>query len=137
MIVQPYQLYVERRDATRNMARYYALSIEPDLFGEVCLRRRWGRIGSTGQAKTHSFDDEKDAVALLLEILRQKQKRGYRPRGATAERRRLAIRDAGCLVHKTPAPRIDQADADLFANNWVGATAEPGSNIRHGAKEDR
>ncbi len=83
MIVQPYQLYVERRDAARNMARYYAMSIEPNLFGEICLLRQWGRIGSTGQAKTHSFDGEKEAVALFLEILRQKRKRGYRLRRAT------------------------------------------------------
>jgi predicted DNA-binding WGR domain protein len=49
MIAQPYQLYVERKDPTKNMARYYAMSIEPTLFGQACLVRRWGRIGVRGQ----------------------------------------------------------------------------------------
>ncbi|MDK1492859.1 WGR domain-containing protein [Sinorhizobium sp. 7-81] len=80
MIAQPYQLYVERTDPSRNMARYYAMSIEPTLFGDACLTRRWGRIGSTGQQKTHHFDREEDAVRLFLDLLRQKRKRGYLPR---------------------------------------------------------
>ncbi len=78
MIAQPYQLYVERRDLARNMARYYMLSIEPTLFGEVCLTRRWGRIGARGQAKYQSFEREQDAVQLFLGLLRSKRKRGYR-----------------------------------------------------------
>jgi len=35
MLTQPYQLYVERIDKARNMARYYAMAIEPGLFGET------------------------------------------------------------------------------------------------------
>lgn len=31
MIAQPYHLYVERTDVAKNMARYYAMSIEPNL----------------------------------------------------------------------------------------------------------
>jgi predicted DNA-binding WGR domain protein len=80
MVAQPYQLYVERTDATKNMARYYAMSIEPTLFGEACLIRRWGRIGAGGQRKVHHFTREEDAVALFLELLRRKRSRGYRPK---------------------------------------------------------
>lgn len=40
MLCQPYQLYIERTDATKNMARFYALRIEPTLFGTPCLTRR-------------------------------------------------------------------------------------------------
>jgi len=50
MISQPYQLYVERSDALKNMARYYAMDISATLFGQACLTRRWGRIGSRGQS---------------------------------------------------------------------------------------
>lgn len=82
MIVQNYRLYLERRDAGRNMARFYALSIEETLFGQTCLVRRWGRIGTTGRMVQHSFDGEGDAVGLFLELLRAKQRRGYRPRAA-------------------------------------------------------
>lgn len=77
MLIQPYHLYVERTDATKNMARFYALSIEPTLFGTPCLMRRWGRIGSGGQTMVHHFDREEDAVSMFLALLRAKRSRGY------------------------------------------------------------
>lgn len=80
MIAQPYQLYVERRDPRRNMARFYSLSIEETLFGEARLVRRWGRIGTTGRTVQHSFNTESEAVCLFLELLRAKRRRGYQPR---------------------------------------------------------
>jgi len=82
MIAQPYHLYIERRDAGRNMARFYALSIEQTLFGQPCLIRRWGRIGTEGRMVQHSFDREEEAVDLFLDLLRTKKRRGYRPRSA-------------------------------------------------------
>ncbi len=78
MLSQPYQLYVERTDEARNMARFYAMTIEPNLFGEVCLVRRWGRIGAQGQMKVQHFARERDAVAAFLDLLRRKRSRGYR-----------------------------------------------------------
>lgn len=78
MLTQPYQLYVERTDEARNMARFYAMTIEPNLFGEVCLTRRWGRIGAQGQMKTQHFASEQDAVTTFLDLLRRKRSRGYR-----------------------------------------------------------
>jgi predicted DNA-binding WGR domain protein len=80
MISQPYHLYVERSDVSKNMARYYAMSIEPNLFGDICLLRKWGRIGAKGQMMVHHFGREEEAVRLFLDLLRQKRKRGYRPR---------------------------------------------------------
>jgi predicted DNA-binding WGR domain protein len=88
MIAQQYRLYIERRDPDRNMARFYALSIEETLFGQACLVRRWGRIGTHGRTVQHSFDDEREAVSLFLDLLRTKRVRGYGPgsisRGANA-----------------------------------------------------
>jgi len=80
MIAQPYHLYVERSNPTKNMSRFYALSIEETLFGQVCLVRRWGRIGTQGRTVQHSFDAERDAVSLFLDLLRTKRMRGYQPR---------------------------------------------------------
>ncbi|MFJ1311380.1 WGR domain-containing protein [Agrobacterium sp. P15N1-A] len=77
MLAQHYQLYIERTDPTRNMARYYALSIETTLFGTFCLTRRWGRIGSSGQSIEHHFDGEMEAVAMFLDLLCRKRARGY------------------------------------------------------------
>ncbi|MBY4615420.1 MULTISPECIES: WGR domain-containing protein [Rhizobium] len=78
MTVQPYRLYIERIDPSKNMARFYALSIEPNLFGGTSLVRSWGRIGSRGQQKINIFDSEAKAVDLLLTLLRRKRSRGYR-----------------------------------------------------------
>ena len=78
MIKQPYQLYIERTDASINMARYYAMDISETLFGTPCLTRRWGRIGSSGQVLVHHFTKEEEAVDLFLALLREKRARGYR-----------------------------------------------------------
>ncbi|SCX22891.1 WGR domain protein [Agrobacterium sp. DSM 25558] len=82
MLAQPYQIYVERTDPARNMARYYVMEISETLFGEACLTRTWGRIGARGQAKTHLFEREEEAVRLFLDLTKQKRARGYRPRQA-------------------------------------------------------
>jgi len=80
MITQPYHLYVERIAPEKNMARFYALAVQPTLFGEVSLLRAWGRIGTRGQKMVHLFDNESQAVILFLDVLREKRKRGYRPK---------------------------------------------------------
>ncbi len=80
MITQPYQLYIERTDRMKNMARFYAMAIEPCLFGGASLTRRWGRIGTKGQIKSHHFETETEAVSLFLDLARQKRGRGYATR---------------------------------------------------------
>lgn len=80
MVTQPYQLYIERTDAAKNMARFYAMQISVSLFGETCLTRRWGRTGTSGQIMVHHFGREEEAVRLFLDLTRQKKARGYRPR---------------------------------------------------------
>lgn len=80
MIVQPYHLYIERIEPEKNMARFYALAVQPTLFGDVSLVRSWGRIGTCGQRKVHLFNEERQAVSLFLELVREKLNRGYRPK---------------------------------------------------------
>ncbi len=70
-------IYLERRDPAKNMARFYMLSIEPTLFGDVRLRRHWGRIGTRGQVKLHDFAKREEAAALFSSLLRAKRRRGY------------------------------------------------------------
>jgi len=86
MLKQPYRLYVERSDPNKNMARFYALAIEPTLFQAPCLIRRWGRIGTIGQTKIHHFEREEDAVSLFLDLLRAKRARGYKTRPVSQSR---------------------------------------------------
>ncbi|KSV84371.1 WGR domain-containing protein [Sinorhizobium sp. GL28] len=82
MIKQPYRLYIERKDATLNIARFYSLEIGSNLFGEICLTRRWGRIGALGQTTAHQFSQEEEAIRFFLDLARRKLRRGYRPRTA-------------------------------------------------------
>ncbi|KAA9371084.1 WGR domain-containing protein [Ochrobactrum quorumnocens] len=49
-----------RRNTSQNMARFYGLSVEPDLVGVWVFTRNWGRIGSSGQSKCQSFDSSQD-----------------------------------------------------------------------------
>nr|WP_244625258.1 WGR domain-containing protein [Rhizobium daejeonense] len=77
MIIQRYHLYLERTSKAKNIARFYSISIEPNLFGDPCLTRRWGRIGTMGQRMVHHCGAEKEAVVRFLELLRQKRARGY------------------------------------------------------------
>ncbi len=72
-----YRLHLERCDSARNMARFYALSLEPSLFGEIVLVRRWGRIGAPGRSRLEVFADERAAVTAMMALLRQKRARGY------------------------------------------------------------
>ena len=77
MNTKPCQIYIERIDPSKNMARYYVVSLSQSLFNEICVARRWGRIGTRGQGKRHYFATELDALAFLLDLLSRKRKRGY------------------------------------------------------------
>ncbi len=86
MTTHSYRLYCHRIDATRNMARYYALSIQPSLFGEIAVMRSWGRIGKAGGEKSEFYSTEEQAISHFLDIARKKRRRGYVPVGAVRER---------------------------------------------------
>ncbi|MDW9830309.1 WGR domain-containing protein [Sinorhizobium meliloti] len=77
-MAQPVCSYVQRIDTTRNMARFYAMSIDPDLFGGSSLVRRWGRIGTRGKERIDLFEDDRHAVGHFLFLARQKRARGCR-----------------------------------------------------------
>lgn len=68
---------LHRCDPSRNMARFYAVDLCPTLFGEVAVRRCWGRIGTTGQAKAQTFASQTEAEAAAAKTLAVKQRRGY------------------------------------------------------------
>lgn len=79
MSLYPYRLYCQRIDRSRNMARYYALSIQPTLFGEIAVVRCWGRIGKQGGEKSEIFATEHEAAMHFLDIARLKRRKGYQP----------------------------------------------------------
>ncbi len=71
------QTYLEKRQPTSNVARFYRMSVMPNLFGEWTLYREWGRIGQGGQVRMDWFSDEGQAVAALITLETSKRQRGY------------------------------------------------------------
>ncbi|AUW46177.1 hypothetical protein CUJ84_pRLN1000722 (plasmid) [Rhizobium leguminosarum] len=84
-----FHLYCQRIDASRNMARYYMLAIQPTLFGDTAVVRSWGRIGRRGGERTDVFGTEREAMVHFLDLARRKRRKGYRP-------------DRGCYVIGDP-----------------------------------
>lgn len=74
---RPLPLVLRHIDASRNMARFYMLSIEPNLLGTVSLVRQWGRIGSMGQCKIELFDRYEEAIAAFEHLGIAKRRKGY------------------------------------------------------------
>lgn len=70
-------IYLERHDAARNMARFYCLTVERNLFGEFSLVRTWGRIGKPSRSTIELHVTEQDAHTALAHLMRQKQRKGY------------------------------------------------------------
>lgn len=70
-------LSLTRRDPDLNMARFYAIALQPTLFGEVSIIRNWGRIGTKGQLMLETFPSQGTAKRQADLIERQKQRRGY------------------------------------------------------------
>ena len=71
-------LRLERRDPARNMMRFYVLQVAPNLFGEWCLLRMWGRIGRGGQTRLECFETKQKAEDTLRTLETSKRKRRYR-----------------------------------------------------------
>lgn len=73
--------YLERREPARGMARFYAVSVAPTLFGDWALVHEWGRIGSPGTVRTHWFASEGEAEEAHARLAARKVRRGYRRLG--------------------------------------------------------
>ena len=52
-------------NATMSIARFYAMCLQPTLFGDWALLREWGRIGSTGRMVSGCFATELEAAVAL------------------------------------------------------------------------
>lgn len=78
-------LVLHRVDPSVNMRRFYTLSLENSLFGDILLVRRWGRIGTHGRVRFDWFDNPADAANELTRIASVKARRGYQEFGPKAE----------------------------------------------------
>lgn len=69
--------HLEKLDPAKNIARYYRMSVLPNLFGEWTLHREWGRIGRGGQTRMDLFRSQVEAESALETLADAKQKRDY------------------------------------------------------------
>jgi len=66
-----------RIDPARNMRRFYALDVQPDLFGVFIVVKEWGRIGTGGRIMDEPHPTETLAVAAMQRQAERKRRRGY------------------------------------------------------------
>jgi len=69
--------YLCKLDAARNMARFYHIDLAPNLFGEVCVLRTWGRIGTSGRTMIETCTSREAAQASAALRVQTKLRRGY------------------------------------------------------------
>jgi predicted DNA-binding WGR domain protein len=76
----------------------------PNLFGEWCLLRRWGRIGRGGQLRVDWFRTQEEAVNALRALATLKRRRGYQEKDKAASDLMIRVpKAAGCSnVGTTP-----------------------------------
>ena len=75
-------IYLTRTEPSLNMARFWAVAVQRNLFGQYVALRQWGRIGTRGQACEEWFDSEKAAGEAAAGFLKAKLNRGYIPASA-------------------------------------------------------
>jgi predicted DNA-binding WGR domain protein len=66
-------MHLARIDPEENVARFYKLDVQPTLFGEWAVVRKWGRLGRGGTVRSTPYGTASEAI---------KQRRGYRALGS-------------------------------------------------------
>jgi predicted DNA-binding WGR domain protein len=62
---------LRRVDPAKNMARFYLLDVQQDLFGQWWFVREFGRIGAAGTIKLDLFSTEAEAQSRGTEAPRE------------------------------------------------------------------
>jgi predicted DNA-binding WGR domain protein len=78
-------------EPARNVARFYALMIERDLFGRTVLVRHWGRIGTRGRERSDLHENEAAAAEAMAKLAAIKRRRGYQDLEGRAEGLRATV----------------------------------------------
>ncbi len=69
---------MRRIDPATNVARFYVLTLERDLFGNFAVTRQWGRVATAGRVITEPYADEIAAAEAMAAYAAAKRRRGYR-----------------------------------------------------------
>jgi predicted DNA-binding WGR domain protein len=90
------------------MHRFYVLDVQPDLFGQWCLIREWGRVDKPSQVRHTSFLTKGEALDALARQRRAKERRGYatkrQEQSALAMRTTLSAGEPGRAKEPPPYP---------------------------------
>jgi len=70
-------IVLRRVDPETNIARFYVLTLERDLFGNVVVTRQWGTVGTVGRQITDPFPTEEAAVEAMTALAAAQRRRGY------------------------------------------------------------
>ena len=68
---------LRRIDPAKNMARFYAMEVQRDLFGAIMLMRQWGRLGTGGRIAGEPYASVALAKNALERQAARKRRRGY------------------------------------------------------------
>jgi predicted DNA-binding WGR domain protein len=121
-------------DPSRNRFRIYGLTECRTLFGELCLRIAWGRIGNRRlQERSETFADRVSLMRRRRELLARRERHGYvstaTPRAAARARaeQRIEPQPAAyaterAIVEALGLP-IEDASARTLIGRWHAATA--------------
>jgi predicted DNA-binding WGR domain protein len=72
---------LEKINAEERQRRFYVMNVSRTLFGDWCLIREWGRIGSKGGQRMVDYKESKaGAEAALEKLCAVKCRRGYHRR---------------------------------------------------------
>lgn len=72
---------LEKINPAERQMRFYVMNVTQTLFGEWCLIREWGRIGSAGGQRMVDYTGTKEeAETALGKLSVQKCRRGYHRR---------------------------------------------------------
>ena len=67
-----YRIALRAEDPARNVHREYELSCARDLFGELTIETRWGRVGAPGFVRRRPVSSLAEARALVRRLLRRR-----------------------------------------------------------------
>ncbi|MCC5970682.1 MAG: WGR domain-containing protein [Pararhodobacter sp.] len=71
------EILLLRTEPEFKMRRFYAMSVQRDLFGGFRLVREWGRQGTRGREMATHYPERISAIDALVAMAARKRRRGY------------------------------------------------------------
>jgi len=91
---------LRRLDPAKNMARFYLLDVQQDLFGQWWFVREFGPIGSPGRVMQTPYSSLDEAAAAHAKLWKAKLKRGYSVKAQRLSRLRQTARGIRRAVNR-------------------------------------